>query len=224
MKGSKICWILSCSLCFVLGSYSNIISKAETDLQSIGRITFTNPDTGQEEVIFDAKDQNKLKDDINANGSEIIGLKEWKEQQLEINQELSDKDLELEQNINELVDELGGFTPIIDETSGEIIGYKTTIGGADTVFPFKSTEDYNIVVQKKGTTYTVDCDSDKAMLISPVQSTSATLNGTKIPMTKHGSYYEGWGTSTSSRFSIRQGDVIKFDHTLTAICYFVLIY
>lgn len=32
---------------------------------------------------------------------------------------------------------LGGFTPIIDE-AGKITGYKTTIGGADTVFPFST--------------------------------------------------------------------------------------
>ena len=34
---------------------------------------------------------------------------------------------------------LGGFTPVIDET-GKITGYKTTVGGADTVFPFKRIE------------------------------------------------------------------------------------
>lgn len=34
--------------------------------------------------------------------------------------------------------DLGGFKPVIDESTGEITGYKTTIGGADTVFPFKS--------------------------------------------------------------------------------------
>lgn len=38
-----------------------------------------------------------------------------------------------EQNKN-----LGGFTPVIDEETGEITGYTTTIGGADTVFPFIS--------------------------------------------------------------------------------------
>lgn len=35
-----------------------------------------------------------------------------------------------------LNDNLQGFTPIINESTGEITGYKTTIGGADTVFPF----------------------------------------------------------------------------------------
>ena len=39
--------------------------------------------------------------------------------------------------LKEVNDSLGGFTPVIDDT-GKIIGYKTTIGGADTVFPFKS--------------------------------------------------------------------------------------
>lgn len=38
-----------------------------------------------------------------------------------------------EQNKN--LSALGGFTPIIDET-GKITGYKTSVGGADTVFPF----------------------------------------------------------------------------------------
>ncbi len=38
---------------------------------------------------------------------------------------------------NERINSLGGFTPIIDETTGEITGYKTEVG-ADTVFPFSS--------------------------------------------------------------------------------------
>lgn len=40
--------------------------------------------------------------------------------------------------LNNSLTDLGGFKPVIDETTGEITGYKTTIGGADTVFPFKS--------------------------------------------------------------------------------------
>ena len=41
-------------------------------------------------------------------------------------------------HLNCCLTDLGGFKPVIDESSGEITGYKTTIGGADTVFPFKS--------------------------------------------------------------------------------------
>lgn len=40
--------------------------------------------------------------------------------------------------LNDKIETLGGFTPVIDETTGKITGYKTTIGGEDTVFPFRS--------------------------------------------------------------------------------------
>ncbi len=43
---------------------------------------------------------------------------------------------------------LKGLNLIVDETTGKITGYKTSIGGADTVFPFSS----ELVV--KGTLYT----------------------------------------------------------------------
>lgn len=35
-----------------------------------------------------------------------------------------------------LNDKLKGFEPVIDENTGKITGYKTAVGGADTVFPF----------------------------------------------------------------------------------------
>lgn len=38
---------------------------------------------------------------------------------------------------NSSLTDLGGFKPVIDSSTGEITGYTTTIGGADTVFPFK---------------------------------------------------------------------------------------
>ncbi len=41
--------------------------------------------------------------------------------------------------VSALNDNLQGFTPVIDPTTGKIIGYKTAIGGADTVFPFSGT-------------------------------------------------------------------------------------
>lgn len=40
--------------------------------------------------------------------------------------------------LNSSLETLGGFTPVIDESTGQITGYTTTIGGADTVFPFKN--------------------------------------------------------------------------------------
>lgn len=46
----------------------------------------------------------------------------------------------VQNELNEQNKNLGGFTPIIDET-GKITGYKTSVGGADTVFPFNK---YNV--------------------------------------------------------------------------------
>lgn len=39
-------------------------------------------------------------------------------------------------SVNAVVGQLQGFTPVINQSTGEMTGYKTTIGGADTVFPF----------------------------------------------------------------------------------------
>ena len=39
--------------------------------------------------------------------------------------------------VNELNNKLGGFEPVLD-AAGKITGYKTNVGGADTVFPFRS--------------------------------------------------------------------------------------
>ncbi|MCM1388096.1 MAG: hypothetical protein NC231_12270 [Bacillus sp. (in: Bacteria)] len=39
--------------------------------------------------------------------------------------------------VGELINQLKGFDPVLDNT-GKITGYKTSIGGADTVFPFNS--------------------------------------------------------------------------------------
>ena len=41
-------------------------------------------------------------------------------------------------SVNAMAGQLQGFTPVINQTTGEMTGYKTTIGGADTVFPFNS--------------------------------------------------------------------------------------
>lgn len=45
-------------------------------------------------------------------------------------------DATMGKELNDKIETLGGFTPVIDETTGKMTGYTTTIGGADTVFPF----------------------------------------------------------------------------------------
>ena len=61
--------------------------------------------------------------------------------------------------INQINDSLGGITQfVVDETTGKISGYKTEIGGADTVFPFKSTGDITTQTITKDTTITLNDD------------------------------------------------------------------
>lgn len=56
------------------------------------------------------------------------------------------------EEIDAVVDNLGGFTPVIDET-GKVTGYKTNVGGADTVFPFSSGKDI-VYIGVQATTFT----------------------------------------------------------------------
>lgn len=55
--------------------------------------------------------------------------------------------------VNHVNNKLGGVTQfIVDEESGKITGYKTDIGGADTVFPFRRTEEDFILENLYATT------------------------------------------------------------------------
>lgn len=64
---------------------------------------------------------------------------------------------ELQDQITGLYSDLGGFEPIIDET-GKITGYKTTVGGADTVFPFSEIDRAKLIdaLSSSGLGLTID--------------------------------------------------------------------
>lgn len=62
--------------------------------------------------------------------------------------------------INESLAILGGFAPIIDKATGQITGYKTTIGGADTVFPFKTAQKVSALLSNTGTGGSVTAPDD----------------------------------------------------------------
>lgn len=68
----------------------------------------------------------------------------------------------LTDQITGLYSDLGGFEPIIDEI-GKITGYKTTVGGADTVFPFSEIDKQKLVesLQDSGMGITIDTSADE---------------------------------------------------------------
>lgn len=57
-------------------------------------------------------------------------------------------------SVSALNNSLGGFTPIINESTGQITGYKTKVG-ADTVFPFSRSAKYIATFTKDDST-TID--------------------------------------------------------------------
>ena len=112
MNYKRMFWISNSLLCLVGILSINTKIQADTDLQSTGRIVVNNPDTGQEEVIFDYEDQNKLKSDINANSNNIsdldnktynleYDLNEFKDSQSILNADLTLKVDNLEYDFNE---------------------------------------------------------------------------------------------------------------------------
>lgn len=172
MNYKRMFWVSTILLCLVCILSINTRIQADTDLQSTGRIVVNNPDTGQEEVIFDANDQIKLKDSITANALDIADLK--------------NKSIEVE-------DALGGFSfiknpevvalvadgSIYKDTDGNYILASSTTGqslledasvytttyaegnyystGADSVYPFSmESGDISFHSAAKNKTITVD--------------------------------------------------------------------
>ena len=73
---------------------------------------------------------------------------------------------ELNTNVNELNNSLGGLTPIIDST-GKITGYKTKVG-ADTVFPFSNAKQQTgSLTHHSGNIYSVECKNAIVVCVSP---------------------------------------------------------
>lgn len=97
--------------------------------------------------------------------------------------------------LNNSLTDLGGFKPVIDESTGEITGYKTTIGGADTVFPFSSEINNAKEYVGKSSTYatfitgsiTVPSGIAKGLLIVAPTVVNAGFNGSSVSFNKNGS-------------------------------------
>lgn len=109
------------TLCLTSIFNFGISTQASPDLQSTGRIVLNNPNTGLEEVVFDADDQAKLKDSITANSLNIT---------------------ELEEDINELNNNLGGVKFGIDGDGN--YGY---YGADDSLIPFNSDVKLKLVIK-----------------------------------------------------------------------------
>lgn len=97
-------------------------------------------DSVMEVIEITREDFDKLSEEQKASG--VYHVIDDTEELSAKNLEYDDTETQLGANnvqdaIGKLNSNLGGFTPVIDD-AGKITGYKTSVGGADTVFPFKS--------------------------------------------------------------------------------------
>lgn len=126
--------------------------------------------------------------------------------------------------------DLGGFAPIIDET-GKITGYKTTVGGADTVFPFNGGKDqlyaalqYSGLVNASMTfeqmlqALSVRFPPSNNLLSKLTFSITGNTvrNGFKFEANGYGGAGSKSGTVTSTQFDITNYDKLKLQGTLYA--------
>ena len=124
----------------------------------------------------------------------------------------------LDERITGLYSDLGGFEPVIDET-GKITGYKTTVGGADTVFPFNEIDRAKLIdaLSSSGLGLTIDSTPEqiykalKAKFPNDIvffdngiydpENISFTL-GIKSALGKNNIYQTYYATSSTSCFSM----------------------
>lgn len=142
--------------------------------------------------------------------------------------------------VGEVIDSLGGITQfVVDETTGKISGYKTEIGGADTVFPFKSGIYENLLdsfwvgnLNTLNATYTATEDAEillEILIVAGGTSQSATKANANIeitPTTAISETYDeivdtkngSWQKYTIKRYKLNVsiGDVITIKATQTS--------
>lgn len=79
---------------------------------------------------------------------------------------------------------MGGFLPIIDPATGKITGYKTDVGGADTVFPFSGsyTVIFRLTLSVHGWTDGKNYGSRSWNVTAKISDGKCTFSPSSVPM------------------------------------------
>lgn len=112
-------------------------------------------------------------------------------------------------------DTLGGFTPVIEPSTGKIIGYTTKIGGADTVFPFSKSNKFvnlNVIMSTNGSaarpfSYATRNDTEEEYFGN--FETGSDMNSATMTFKKSGTYKILFRTAyrvTQSNCSLKHND------------------
>lgn len=86
---------------------------------------------------------------------------------------------------SEINDNLKGFTPVIDENTGKMTGYKTAVGGADTVFPFSGnyTVVFRLTLSVHGYIDGKNYGSSSWNITAKISDGKCTFSPSSVPMT-----------------------------------------
>lgn len=96
----------------------------------------------------------------------------------------------LTDQITGLYSDLGGFEPVIDET-GRITGYKTTVGGADTVFPFSEIDKNALLEALSASGLNIDANSTPEEIYTELKRAFPGNITTSI-QSPNGGFNNGW--------------------------------
>lgn len=120
-------------------------------------------------------------------------------------------DATMGKELNDKIEALGGFIPVIDETTGKITGYKTR-AGADTVFPFKSVVHCGSYTENGSfdvTTFGLSNVKRKNFIFVPTLAQTWVYGiATKIPYTNY-EYARGFGGYKPHTFAL-SGNILTF--------------
>ncbi len=93
--------------------------------------------------------------------------------------------LAVKEMFSEINDNLKGFTPVIDENTGKMTGYKTAVGGADTVFPFSGnyTVVFRLTLSIHGYIDGKNYGSSSWNITAKISDGKCTFSPSSVPMT-----------------------------------------
>lgn len=125
--------------------------------------------------------------------------------------------------LTQLYSDLGGFNPIVDETTGKITGYKTTVGGADTVFPFSEIEKDKLIKALSTSGLNINANSTPEEIYDKLSSAIFIPTGQIWPDSVGNEITLGNATiSFVGNFRVGDSSYVYGDHTITYTIGFVL--
>lgn len=192
-------------LAVLLGMSFTYNIKAAGTLQSKGKLIYTNPSTGEVEVVIDTNDHKLLKDEIDINSNNIANnsnaINEINNYVNELDIKIDNQDTSIE-NIDIYVGEDGNL-------------HFVDAGGADSVLPFSRGGKSKVVIGSGY--YKKNIEKDCVVIVGTNNTNfKAYLDGVAIASVSNGyadqaQYY--YGLWTTEEFVVKEGQTLEIKST-----------